>query len=150
MRRRKTSKRRRSRRRLQGGACPPGLPLRLCQKHEEREKRNKYSVTRNFKTNLEQSLRNRERRLMPEEYRVSELRERFNWKSRVPKFNAIRRGEGNENNISNNELLNIHSATNIDFPLPTGTPAAFDTFTGPPQLGPMRKKIYKNNNINLQ
>ncbi len=147
MRRMKTSKRRRSRRRLQGGACPPDLPPRLCQKYEEREKRNKYSVTRNFKTNLEQRLRNRERRLIPEEQRAAEARARFNWKSRVPRFNAIRRGQGNENNLSNKDLQNIHSATNLNFPVPTGTPAAFNSFMGPPPLGHMRKKIYRNNNM---
>ncbi len=130
-----------------GGACPPGMPPSICHKREEREKRNKYSVTRNFKINLEQSLRNRERRLLPEEERVAEARAAFNWKSRVPRFNAIRRGDGNENNISNKNLQNIHNATNLNFPLSTGTPAAFNTFTGPPPLGPMRKKIYRNNNM---
>ena len=131
---------------LRGGACPSGMPPRACATYEATQKRRKYSVTRNFKLNLEQALRNRERRLMPEEQRVSELRERFNWKSRVQRFNAIRRGEGNENNISNKELEHVHIATNLDFPEPKGTPEAFNTIGGPPPLEHMRRKIYKNNN----
>ncbi len=147
MRRRtfRNSKGRRKSRSLKGGACPPGMPQRLCQKHEEKMKRNKYRVTRNFKLNLEQALRNRERRLMPEEERVAQARAAFNWKSSVPRFKAIRSGEVHENNIKfDNE--NVHEATNLNFPEPTGQPAAFNTITGPPPLEAMRRRIYKNNN----
>ncbi len=136
--------RRRRSAKLHGGACPPGVPARICQKIEEREKRNKYSVTRNFKSNLEQALRNREKRLMPEEERAALARAKFNWKSSVPKFNAIRRGDVEEENNINN--TNVHDATNINFPLPKGEPAAFGAITSPPPLGTMRRKIYKNNN----
>ena len=144
MRKRTLRSRKRKTRKQRGGACPPHMPPRICAKQEERAKRNTYSVTRNFKSNLNQAIRNRERRLIPEEVRIAEARSTFNWKSRVPKFNAIRKGEVN-NNLSNEEIQNIHEATNSDFPEVTGKPEAFNAFTGPPELGPMRKKIYRNN-----
>ena len=145
----RSSKTRRRSRTFRGGlACPTGYPPRMCEKYMQKWKslgiEPEHIVTENFKKNLEQTLRNRERRLIPEEERVAELRAKFNWKSKAPRFNAIRKGEIN-NNLRNNELQNIHEATNSNFPEPTGKPQAFNTFTGPPTLGPMRKKIYRNN-----
>lgn len=148
---RKRSKKTRSRgRTLRGGlACPNGYPPRMCEKYMQKWKslgiEPEHIVTPNFKSNLKQSLYNREKRLKPEEVRVAEARAKFNWKSRVPKFNAIRKGEGIYNNISNSQLLNVHEATDVNFPEPTGRPHAFNTFTGPPAYGPMREKIYRNN-----
>ena len=150
MRNRKSMKRRSRKTRKQKGGldCPRGLPPRMCDKYKQKWSAiaidQDHFVNRNFKSNLNQTLRNRDRRLIPEDIRVVEARSKFNWKSRVPRFNAIRKGEVN-NNLSDEEIQNIHEATNSDFPEVTGKPEAFNTFTGPPELGAMRKKLYRNN-----
>ena len=154
--RRKTQKRssssRKSRKAQRGGLeCPKGYPPRLCDKYMQKWKNRgmdpEHVVTPNFKRNLRQSLYHREKRLLSEEERVKQAREKFNWKSRIPKFNEIRRGLGRNNNISNNQLLNVHEATNVNFPEPTGVPEIYTSFPTVELLQeePMRKKIYRNN-----
>jgi hypothetical protein len=124
------------------------MPSRVCNRWKRIGVDPEYAVTRNFKFNLRQALSNREKRLLPENVRVQEAQQRFNWKSSNPKFNRIRRGNYN-NNILNTELQNVHEATNANFPANTGkTPMAFTGLTDRllPELNTtIRKKVYRNN-----
>lgn len=126
MAKRRTVKRRRQRRsktvKQRGGnyECPSGMPARLCEKQKEKWQRlglsPQHLIPSNIKRNIKNAVANRERRLMPEEERVLLARKRFNWKSRVPEQNAMRKGLGNTNNVLNVNLQNLHEATNANFP----------------------------------
>jgi len=133
---------------LRGGGCPSDMSARLCDRYKRMGMDPEYAVTRNFKFNLRQALSNREKRLLPENVRVQEAQQRFNWKSSKPKFNRIRRGNYN-NNIFNAQLENVHEATNANFPANTGeTPMAFTGLVDRvlPELNTkIRTKIYRNN-----
>ncbi len=85
-----------------GVLCPPEFPPSLCKLYIEQ-------------LNVNQALRNKEKNMLSENVRVQQARKSFNWKSQDPKFAAIREGTY-INNINNSELLNVHEATNENFP----------------------------------
>ncbi len=138
------TQRRRQRSSKGGFTCPSTMSKRLCDKYTKIGVDPLHIVSQNFKWNLGMALRNRERRLMPEDQRVAEARNRFNYKSKrwasLPKNNS---------NITNSMVLNVHEATNSNFPANTGeTPMAFVGLTNwvRPELNKtIRKKVYKNN-----
>ena len=123
----------------------------MCEKYIQKWKNRgmdpHHGVTSQFRGNLKQALYEREKRLMSEEEYVKHARERFNYKGRDLKLNSIRKGFGRNNNIKNEELLNVHEATNANFPEPTGVPeiyTSFPTIASLPEPEPMRRKIYRN------
>ncbi len=138
---RRTQKRK-NRSRKGGFTCPPSMSQRVCDKYKRLGLDPGHRVTGAFKVTLNNALRNRERRLMPEEQRVAEARNHFNYKSK-----RWRSHSNNNSNINNSNLVNVHEATNNNFPANTGeTPGAFVGFQYLPiENTTIRKKVYKNN-----
>lgn len=116
----KTRRRRRLSFKLRGSGtqnnnCPQEIPKHVCKKYKKLGVTPKRLLGSEMRWEIRNVAANFEKKRLPENQRVAAARARFNWKSQNPRQMAIRQGE-NSNNLRDNSLINVHEATNEDFP----------------------------------
>jgi hypothetical protein len=109
---RKTKQNRNMRRRQKGGEiiCPPGMPARVCESYKKKHMTRK--MNHGLQSNIRAAARWREFRLLPEEERIA--RQKAHWNNYV----AARQSLRTNNNLTNENLENVHNYTEADLPYP--------------------------------